>query len=204
MEKYRDYDAQRTAIEKQGNEEIAYLQSKRTDANAEEIDRAIKVAQDKIKEGIQLINDTQAEAATKDNDFFKLLFGDVSSMSFGALQNLISQAKQLREYLSGNGDTKGITFISPEQLKAIEKSPTELEKLKKALDKLLGTNEEGNNSKWESIFTTFKKDLQSLKELKTLKKFPVRLEQSVVLHRRRLVNLPICLMKWDKQWSQMR
>lgn len=110
LEKYRDYDAQRTAIEKQGNEEIAYLQSKRTDTNAEEIDRAIKVAQDKIKEGIQQINDTQAEAATKDNDFFKLLFGDVSSMSFGALQNLISQAKQLREYLSGNGDVKGITF----------------------------------------------------------------------------------------------
>ncbi len=169
LEKYHDYDAQRTAIEKQGNEEIAYLQSKRTDANAEEIDRAIKVAQDKIKEGVQQINDTQAEAATKDNDFFKLLFGDVSSMSFGALQNLISQAKQLREYLSGNGDAKGITFISPEQLKAIEKSPAELEKLKKALDKLLGTNKEGSNNKWEGIFTTFKKGFAELKGAKGFK-----------------------------------
>lgn len=169
LEKYRDYDAQRTAIEKQGNEEIAYLQSKRTDANVEEIDRAIKVAQDKIKEGVQQINDTQAEAATKDNDFFKLLFGDVSSMSFGALQNLISQAKQLREYLSGNGDAKGITFISPEQLKAIEKSPAELDKLKKALDKLLGTNKEGNNNKWEGIFTTFKKGFAELKGAKGFK-----------------------------------
>lgn len=169
LEKYRDYDAQRTAIEKNGNDEIAYLQSKRTDANAEEIDRAIKVAQDKIKEGIQQINDTQAEAATKDNDFFKLLFGDVSSMSFGALQNLISQAKQLREYLSGNGDAKGITFISPEQLKAIEKSPAELDKLKKALDKLLGTNKEGNNNKWEGIFTTFKKGFAELKGAKGFK-----------------------------------
>lgn len=169
LEKYRDYDAQRTAIEKQGYEEIAYLQSKRTDINAEEIDRAIKVAQDKIKEGIQQINDTQAEAATKDNDFFKLLFGDVSSMSFGALQNLISQAKQLREYLSGNGDAKGITFISPEQLKAIEKSPAELEKLKKALDKLLGTNKEGSNNKWEGIFTTFKKGFAELKGAKGFK-----------------------------------
>ena len=169
LEKYRDYDAQRTDIEKQGNEEIAYLQSKRTDANAEEIDRAIKVAQDKIKEGIQQINDTQAEAATKDNHFFKLLFGDVSSMSFGALQNLISQAKQLREYLSGNGDAKGITFISPEQLKAIEKSPAELEKLKKALDKLLGTNKEGSNNKWEGIFTTFKKGFAELKGAKGFK-----------------------------------
>lgn len=169
LEKYRDYDAQRAAIEKQGNEEIAYLQAQRTDANAEEIDRVIKVAQDKIKEGIQQINDTQAEAATKDNDFFKLLFGDVSSMSFGALQNLISQAKQLREYLSGNGDAKGITFISPEQLKAIEKSPAELDKLKKALDKLLGTNKEGYNNKWEGIFTTFKKGFAELKGAKGFK-----------------------------------
>lgn len=169
LEKYRDYDAQRTAIEKQGNEDIAYLQSKRTDANAKEIDRAIKVAQDKVKEGIQQINNTQAEAATKDNDFFKLLFGDISSMSFGALQNLISQAKQLRDYLSGNGDAKGITFISPDQLKAIEKSPAELEKLKKALDKLLGTNKEGNNNKWEGIFTTFKKGFAELKGAKGFK-----------------------------------
>lgn len=168
LEKYRDYDAQRTAIEKQGNEEIAYLQSKRTDANAEEIDRAIKVAQDKIKEGIQQINDTQAEAATKDNDFFKLLFGDVSSMSFGALQNLISQAKQLREYLSGNGDAKGITFISPEQLKAIEKSPAELDKLKKALDKLLGGGDKKEN-KWEGIFKAFKKGFADLKGAKGFK-----------------------------------
>lgn len=169
LEKYRDYDAQRTSIEEQGNKDIAALQSQRTDANSEEIDRAIKVAQDKIKEGIQQINDAQADAATKDNNFFKLLFGDVSSMSFGALQNLISQAKQLREYLSGKGDSTGITFISPEQLKAIEKSPAELDKLKKALDKLLGTNKDGNNNKWEGIFTTFKKGFAELKGAKGFK-----------------------------------
>lgn len=167
--KYRDYDAQRTAIEKQGNKDILALQGRRTEENAEEIDRAIKVAQDKIKEGIQQINDTEAEATIKDNDFFKLLFGDVSSMSFGALQNLISQAKQLREYLSGNGDSKGITFISPEQLKAIEKSPAELDKLKKALDKLLNTKQEGNNNKWEDIFTSFKKGFAELKGAKGFK-----------------------------------
>lgn len=169
LEKYRDYDAQRTAIEVQGNKDIAALQSQRTDANSEEIDRAIKVAQDKIKEGIQQINDTEAAAASKDNDFFKLLYGDVSSMSFGTLENLISQAKQLREYLSGNGDSKGITFISPEQLKAIEASPAELEKTKKELDKLLDTNQEGKNNKWESIFTSFKKGFAELKGAKGFK-----------------------------------
>lgn len=89
-------------------------------------------------------------------------------MSFDSLQKLISQAKQLRAYLSGNGDTKGITFISPEQLKNIEKSPEKLEKLKKALDKLLDSDKGGNN-KWESIFKTFEKGFAELKGAKGAK-----------------------------------
>ena len=79
---------------------------------------------------------------------------------------LIKQAKQLRDYLSGNGSKEGITFISPEQLKAIEESPAELDKLKKSLDNLLGT---GKKSDFEKIFDTFKKgfaDLQSAKGFK--------------------------------------
>lgn len=166
LEKYRDYDAQRTAIEKDGNTEIAYLQSQRTDANAEEIDRSIAVAKEKIKEGVQQINDAQANAATKDNGFLKNLFGDVSQMAFKDLQNLISQAKQLQTYLSGNGDSKGITFISPEQLKAIEKSPDELDKLKKALDKLL-KGKKGNE--WDDILDGFTKGLAKLKSAKGFK-----------------------------------
>lgn len=169
LAKYRDYDAQRTEIERQGNKDIAALQAQRTDANAEEIDRAINVAKEKMKEGIQQVNDAQAAATTKDNSFFKLLFGDVSSMSFGALQNLIAQAKQLKEYLSGNGDSKGITFISKDQLEAIEKSPAELDKLKKVLDKLLGSSKKGSGNKWENIFNTFKKGFAGLEGAKGFK-----------------------------------
>ncbi|WP_291528854.1 tape measure protein [Bacteroides sp. UBA939] len=166
LEKYRDFDAQRTAIEEQGNADIAALQSKRTDANAKEIDRAIEVAKKKIKEGIQQVNDTQATEETKDNSFIKKLFGDVSEMAFDDLQELIVQAKQLREYLSDNGDSKGITFISPEQLKAIEKSPAELEKLKKALDGLL----KGNKSNtWDDIMEGFTKGFAKLKSTKGFK-----------------------------------
>ncbi len=114
------------------------------------------------------MNDAEADIFSKDNDFFKKLFGDYSSMSFDSLQKLISQAKQLRAYLSGKGDAKGITFISPDQLKNIEKSPAELEKLKKALDKLLDTGKGGNN-KWENIFKTFEKGFAELKGAKGAK-----------------------------------
>ncbi len=164
LAKYRDFAAQREAIEKQMNDDIAFLQSQRTEANSDEIDRAIQVAKDKAKEGIQAIKDEENKAlAGQDNTFLKMLFGDVSQMAFSDLSDLIAQARQLRDYLSGKGDKEGITFISPEQLKAIEESPEELDKLKKALDKLLGTDAEG---KWDRIFDRFKKgfaDLQSAK-----------------------------------------
>ena len=166
--KYRDYEAQRAAIKKQGDDDIAKLEAERTEANSAEIDRAIAVAREKVKQGIQSVNDAEADSISKDNDFFKKLFGDYSSMSFDSLQKLISQAKQLRAYLSGKGDAKGITFISPDQLKNIEKSPAELEKLKKALDKLLDTGKGGNN-KWENIFKTFEKGFAELKGAKGAK-----------------------------------
>ena len=168
LEKYRDYEAQKTAIEKEGNTEIAYLQSKRTDANAEEIDRAIAVAKQKVKEGIQQIDDTRAEATAKDNPFLRNLFGDTSQMAFKDLQNLIDQAKQLRSYLSGTGDSKGITFIDAEQLKVIEQSPDELDKLKKALDNLLKGSK---SNEWDDILKGFDKGLAKIKSAKGSKEF---------------------------------
>lgn len=167
LAKYRDFSAQREAIEQQMNDDISFLQKQRTEANSDEIDRAIQVAKDKAKEAIQAVTDEENKAlAGQDNTFLKMLFGDISQMGFSELSGLIKQAKQLRDYLSGNGNKEGITFISPEQLKAIEESPAELEKLKKALDHLLGTSKK---SDFEKIFDTFKKgfaDLQSAKGFK--------------------------------------
>lgn len=167
LAKYRDFAAQREAIEQQMNDDISFLQKQRTESNADEIDRAIQVAKDKAKEAIQAVTDEENKGlAGQDNMFLKMLFGDISQMGFSELSDLIAQAKQLRDYLSGNGNKEGITFISSEQLKAIEESPAELEKLKKALDNLLGTSKK---SDFEKIFDTFKKgfaDLQSAKGFK--------------------------------------
>lgn len=166
LEKYRDYEARRVAVKKQGDSDIAKLEAARTEENADEIDRAIEVAKEKVRQGVQAINDEEAAGVAKDNDFLKKLFGDYSSMSFDSLRNLITQAKQLRAYLSGKGDAKGITFISAEQLRNIEKSPGELDKLKKALDKLLGSDKGNGSNKWESIFKTFEKGFAELKGAK--------------------------------------
>ena len=164
LAKYRDFAAQREAIEQQMNDDISFLQKQRTEANADEIDRAIQVAKYKAREAVKAVTDEENKTlAGQDNAFLKMLFGDVSQMAFSDLSGLISQARQLQDYLSGNGNKEGITFISSEQLKAIEESPEELDKLKKSLDKLLGTDAEG---KWDRIFERFKKGFADLKSTK--------------------------------------
>lgn len=162
LDKYRDYEAQRATIREQGDKDIAALEAARTESNSEEIDRAIASAKQKIQQGIQEINNSEASSTIEDSGFFKRLFGDWSSMSFSSLKELISQARQLKEYLSGSGDADGITFITPEQLEAIENSPEELDKVKKALDGLLNRGS-GGSSKWSNIFKTFEKGLAKLK-----------------------------------------
>ena len=164
LEKYQDFADQRKAIEKKFNDDIKFLENSRTKENAMVVNKAILLAKKEMNEALQEIADDEAKAASKDNDFLKLLFGDVSSMSFKALSDFIAQARQLKEYLSGKGDSKGITFISEEQLKAITSSPEELEKLKKALDKILYPNKK--ETIWETIFKDFKSGFASLNTAK--------------------------------------
>lgn len=163
LAKYRDFEAQRAEIRRQGNEDIAALEEQRTEANSEQIDRAIAVARQKIEEDIRSVNDAEAASISKDNGFLKQLFGDYLSLSFDKLRELIAQAKELQAYLNGKGSAEGITFISAADLKNIEKSPAELDKLRKALDKLLQTGKKGGTNKWENIFKTFEKGLAELK-----------------------------------------
>lgn len=163
---YQDYAAQRKAIERKYNEDIAALRSQLGGDSDEQINRAIQVAEVSKQKDLSKVDAAEASEAFKDNDFLKRLFGDYSSMSFKALQDLIAQARQLREYLSGNGSAEGITFISPEDLANIEKSPADLDKLRKALDKLLKAGSGSSSNKWEGIFKTFEKGLAKLKGAK--------------------------------------
>ena len=162
LEKYRNYDAQRKALQEAADKDIADMQKQRNADNADAIDAAIEEAKTKLQEGLQSINNAEAEQATKDSPFLRNLFGDFSEMAFVDLQKLIQQGRQLQDYLNGNGSKEGITFISPEQLEAIEASPDKLEALKKALKQLLNEGEKGD--KWKQLFETFKKGLEDLRD----------------------------------------
>lgn len=130
------------------------------------INRAIVEAERVRERELGKVDAAEAASAFRDNDFLKRLFGDYSSMSFGKLQELIAQAKQLRGYLSGNGSAEGITFISPEDLARIEKSPSDLDRLRKALDRLLKTGKSRGNNTWENIFQGFETGIAKLKGAK--------------------------------------
>ena len=165
-----DVDPDGSAGEKLHRLQDAYYSLKQdVESNAtsdDAITRAIQVAEETKRKDLSKVDAAEASEAFKDNDFLKRLFGDYSSMSFKALQDLIAQARQLREYLSGNGSAEGITFISPEDLANIEKSPADLDKLREALDKLLKAGSGSSSNKWEGIFKTFEKGLAKLKGAK--------------------------------------
>lgn len=162
--KYEDFEAQRARVRAEGDADIAKLAAVRNSENTEEIDRAIAVAKARVEKGLREIADAEGAEAARGSEFMGRLFGDYARMSLGELTKLIDQARQLRDYLNG-GDTdkSGITFISPEQLEAIEGSPAELEKLKKALDRLLSSGEK-HEGKWSRIFETMRKGLAGLRK----------------------------------------
>lgn len=163
IQKYADFEARRVALKASGDADIARLNAARTAENSTEIDRAIAEARKKIEAGLAEINDAEAAEATRGGDFMKRLFGDYAAMGYQELSVLMAQARELRAYLNGTGTIEGLTFISPEQLAAIEKSPSELDKLRKALDRLLDGNDSSKGGdKWLRIFGNIRKGLAGL------------------------------------------
>lgn len=167
LESYRNFNEQRKAIEEQYNKDVSYLEAQRTEENKATITDAIAEAKRQKEEQIKNVNDAEAALAAKDSDFIKRLYGDYSQMSFDAFGALISQAEKVREYLSGNTDIEGLTFITPAELDRISKAPDQLEALKRALDSLLG--EKYGKSPWGKMFSEFDEGMRKLKKAKGLK-----------------------------------
>ena len=169
LKKYQDYEARRKALQEQTDKDIRDLQEKRNTDNADAIDAAIEEARKQLREGLEAINSEEASQASKDSPFLRNLFGDYSEMAYQDLKNLIAQARQLQDYLNGTGSKEGITFIAPDQLAAIEQSPDDLDRLRKALKQLLQEGEKGD--KWTQLLQRFKKGLEDLNGAKDYKSY---------------------------------
>lgn len=106
LDKYKDYTAQKTAIEKKFNDDIRALQKKRNDHNAVEVDAAIRQA---LKEK----NDALFELERDTNGAYSRIFRDVKKMSREALTSAIEEAQNILNKMSGDKDA------SPEAMKAL-------------------------------------------------------------------------------------
>lgn len=165
LDQYQDFNTQREKLESNYNDTVKFLRVNRTEQNAKVIDAAIEEAKRQYNAGLEQINEAQAQAAQKDSEFLKNLFGDYADMGFSKLKELRSQAKQVMDYLSGKNDGSSFTFISKEQLDLISKSTSELDKLKKALLGILNSSKYGDST-WGKIFGGFEEGIDKLNKAK--------------------------------------
>lgn len=161
FEDYKSFEQRRKELAEDTEKQINALKNQTTEENFSESLQAIERVKKAYKKGLEAINSEEASQASKDSPFLRNLFGDYSEMAYQDLKKLIAQARQLQNYLNGKGSKEGITFIASDQLAAIEKSPDDLDRLRKALKQLLKEGEKGD--KWTQLLQRFKKGLEDLK-----------------------------------------
>lgn len=101
LEKYQDFAAKKTAIEKQYNKDVQALESQRTAQNSAEIDRAITQLNKERKEATSAIDLN----AFKESINWEQVFGDLDKVSTSALEDL---REKLRKYIQSAGNNISI------------------------------------------------------------------------------------------------
>jgi len=137
LDKYKDYGTQRLEIEKKLNDDIKYLESRRTEENSQQIDAAITEARKKTEK--ELSNISFAEF--KDSDLWSKMFSDLEKMALPTLQNILEQAKKV--------NTEG---FSPEQIKEYQDAIERLEEAVRTRNPFKSIQDD-----WEKLIKAMKK-----------------------------------------------
>lgn len=147
LKQYEDFEAQKTRIKKEYDEQRQKLEEAKNDKNAEEIERALKVQEEQFQKQMQAMDFSKF----KDDIDWENVFGNVSFMGTEALKDL--KAK-LEEYVSNNAGNLAVTDIKAIQeaidkidVEAISRNPFKTlksgtEEYKAALDKVKEVKEE--------------------------------------------------------------
>lgn len=161
LEKYQDFAAKKTAIEKQYNKDVQALESQRTAQNSAEIDRAIAQLNKERKEATSAIDLN----AFKESINWEQAFGDLDKVSTSALEDL---REKLRKYILTAGDS-----ISIQDLKAVSEAIDGIDeklKVKSPFSSLINGFKElsaaGKDATKQAI--AYRKIINSLEEVNTL------------------------------------
>ncbi|MGL4519307.1 MAG: phage tail tape measure protein [Phocaeicola sp.] len=141
LNQYQDYAAKRLSIKEQYTKDIQKLEKQRTDANASEIDRAVAVANESMKNALQSLD---MEELQKEIDW-SLVFGNLSRVPTEGLSDL---KKKLQDFIATNNE------LSPENLQAVVE----------AIDKI--TTEQTERDPFSSLAASF----QTMKDANVLLK----------------------------------
>lgn len=164
LEKHRDFDAQRRAIEAEYAEYVEKLGKLRTEDNAAEVDAAIAQARRGKDSSLKEVNEKELEATKTTSEFLVRLFQDAGEKSTAEIKRIISETEALMEYLKTTA-TEDITSqqgISAERLRILKDSPDDLKSMQEALTKLKG--EVAGRSPFDAFFMSVKKGLDSIKK----------------------------------------
>ena len=161
LEKYQDFAAKKTAIEKQYNKDVQALESQRTAQNSAEIDRAVAQLNKERKEATSAIDLN----AFKESINWEQAFGDLDKVSTSALEDL---REKLRKYILTAGDS-----ISIQDLKAVSEAIDGIDeklKVKSPFSSLINGFKElsaaGKDATKQAI--AYRKIINSLEEVNTL------------------------------------
>lgn len=161
LEKYQDFAAKKTAIEKQYNKDVQALESQRTAQNSAEIDRAVAQLNKERKEATSAIDLN----AFKESINWEQVFGDLDKVSTSALEDL---REKLRKYILTAGDS-----ISIQDLKAVSEAIDGIDeklKVKNPFSSLINGFQElsaaGKDATKQAI--AYRKIISSLEEVNTL------------------------------------
>lgn len=136
LKQYQDYAAKRLAVEKQYNDDIAYLLSQRTDANKAAIDAAVAEAADGKKKALSELSLDEL----KDTDMWSKMFGDLDKMALPSLEGLLKQAKEVNT-----------SAWNPENIKEYEDAITRLEEAVRSRSPFKAIGED-----WNKLLKGFK------------------------------------------------
>ncbi|MDH6342929.1 tape measure domain-containing protein [Parabacteroides sp. PFB2-12] len=95
LDKYQDFAKQREKLEEEYNDTVSFLNSQRTEENAEEINRALVVAKKQYEKGLKDINSSEFNELSKASDTFTKLFSNAANMSRKQLKSIIDETKRL-------------------------------------------------------------------------------------------------------------
>jgi len=102
LQKYADYSAQRTEIERKFNEDIRVLRELRTVENSEDIDRSIEEAREQMNEALQGLDFSKF----KETDQYKKLFTDLERVATSTLRKILDEAEKVNTSAWSQEDIK--------------------------------------------------------------------------------------------------